>query len=64
MVGMYTRASYQVSYTLYIYSDVLAWRVYDYGSGRDPPWIVCIHTVHSKFSVAFVFGSGVVTCRG
>ena len=43
------------------YLDVLSWKLYNCGSGRDLPSIVHIHlTVRCKFGVALWFGSEVI----
>ena len=48
----------------YPYSDALARKLYNCGSGRDLPPIEHIHlTVRCKFGVALLFGSGIIICQ-
>jgi len=44
--------------------DVLAWKTYDTGSGRDPPSMMWIPlTVCFKFGASLTFGSRVIVCQ-
>ena len=50
-----------IAIVYHLYSDALARKLYNCGSGYDLPSMVCIHlTVHCKFGVALLFGSGVI----
>ena len=49
--GEWARESYQL-----LYLDALAWKVYNCGSGCDPPLIVCIHLRCQKYSEKAIIG--------